>query len=94
MYKRQGVQRELRDHEHFAAHVCQCEVRLAFGVLEDAQARYLGPEAFGFGFRVVVPHAQQDDESASNGPDRQAVDVHLRTAHALHDGPHLSLIHI
>ena len=57
------VKRELRDDEDRTTHIRKGEVRLSFGIVEDAHFEDLRPQPFDFGFVVVLPDAEQYEKA-------------------------------
>ena len=69
-----GKERELRHHEHLAAHVVDRAVGLSVLVLHDAQGEDLMPQLFGLGVTVVVTHPEQNEVALADRAHRLAVD--------------------
>ena len=86
-----GVEGELRDGEHLAAHVGQAEVHEAGLVVEDAQPDRLGGELPRRLARVGGSDPDERQEARADGADDLAVDAHRRLLHALHEHAHLLL---
>jgi len=61
---------------------------LAGVILEDAQVDDLVREVVRVRLRVLLPHAEEDEQAGTDGGDGLAVHGHRRFRHSLHDRAH------
>ena len=71
---RVAVERELRHQQHRAAYILDAEIKLAVGVVEDAQLRDFLRDGFGVWLCVVCAYTEKYEQPAVDAADRFAID--------------------